>query len=657
MPSSDKAKQDLLHFARVYYTDNDLELQRINNFDTTYKPSEALKWYSSDSFVYRLLNKAIRTENIDLLFACRFFITDLHHQLESLHKPYVERICSYDLDELLVYHGQQMTSDDFNKLKANIGELISINSFLSTSLDRQVALIYAGDKRIHPTMESVLFKIKININENSETHQHPFASISEFSRFDDEQEVLFSLSSMFRIESIDEQLDQIWIVNMVFIESTSETEEMIKLSTHLRIDPIQTTTIADLAYLLLLMGDYNRTISFCQTLLKEVSNDYKLIIRCYNIMGQAYINEPESALQSYENALKLQLQYDTTDFDSLATIYNNLGRVHRLLASPTHVIVDYYEKALKMCIAVSDDKQIDWLLMATITNNLVTAQPHADSDLNLEREQFVLDIRLKYLPLSHPLVASTYQVLTEIYSDRHDFEEAVLHSNEVLCITRKYLPNGHSSIAAAYYSAASLYLRKGDYEATQDQKEMSKKSYLKSLELNHQAFDIISSGELSSSINYSLMSALYNDCGAIYIRLARFDEALDCFNTATDTTLRYVPANDDLHGALLNNKGKVLTLTNNMSQGMEYYKLAIDFYKRTNAANSIRVPSIYFNIGEWYEISGTKDLAIAYYKRAIDVGSNYHKSNHVSLLQYMKALNKLQSTMFIESTTEEASWI
>ncbi|CAF0817049.1 unnamed protein product [Adineta steineri] len=206
MPSSDKAKQDLLHFARVYYTDNDLELQRINNFDKTYKPSEASEWYTSDSFVYRLLNKAIRTENIDLLFACRFFITDLHHQLESLHKPYIERICSYDLSELLVYRGQQMTSDDFNKLKANIGELISINSFLSTSLDRQVALMYAGDKTIHPTMESVLFKIKININENSKTHQHPFASISEFSRFEDEQEVLFSLSSMFRIESIDEQL-------------------------------------------------------------------------------------------------------------------------------------------------------------------------------------------------------------------------------------------------------------------------------------------------------------------------------------------------------------------------------------------------------------------------------------------------------------------
>ncbi|CAF0748711.1 unnamed protein product [Adineta steineri] len=432
---------------------------------------------------------------------------------------------------------------------------------------------------------------------------------------------------------------------------------MVKLSAHLRIDPIQTTTIADLAYLLLLMDDYNRTISFCQTLLKEVSDDYKLTIRCYNIMGQAYINEPELALQSYENALTLQLQYDTTDFDSLATIYNNIGRVHRLLASPTHVIVDYYEKALEMCRTVPDDKQINWLLMATIINNLVTAQPYADSDLNLEREQFVLGIRLKYLPLSHPLIAATYQVLAEIHSDRHDFEEAVLHSNEVLCITRKYLPNGHSSIAAAYYSAASLYLRKGDYEATQDQKEMSKKSYLKSLELNHQAFDIISSGELSSSINYSLMSVLYNDCGAIYIRLARFDEALDCFNTATNTTLRYVPANDDLHGASLNNKGKIFTLTNNMSQGMEYYKLAIDFYKRTNAINSIRVPSIYFNIGQWYEISRKNDLAIAYYKRAIDVGSNYHKSSNVSLLQYTKALNKLQSTMFIGSATEEASWL
>src|SRR5205085_5803120 len=118
-----------------------------DDFSQTYDASDALRWYSSDSFTYRLLNKAIRTEDIDLLFACRFFIVDLHRQLESLHKPYMELIHSCDLDEFIVYRGQQMTLEDFAKLKANVGKLISINSFLSASTDRQVALIYAGDKK------------------------------------------------------------------------------------------------------------------------------------------------------------------------------------------------------------------------------------------------------------------------------------------------------------------------------------------------------------------------------------------------------------------------------------------------------------------------------------------------------------------------------
>jgi len=206
MPSSNEAKQDFLQLARTYYTDNDLELRRIDHFGQTYEGSHALKWYSSDSFAYRLLNKAIRTENIDLLFACRFFIVDLHRQLESLHKPYIELIRSDNHDPFTVYHGQQMTSDDFAKLKANVGKLISTNSFISTSIDRQVALIYAGDRITHSTMESVLFQIKINVNETSNTYQHPFADISEFSQFKEEQEVLFALAAMFRVESITQQL-------------------------------------------------------------------------------------------------------------------------------------------------------------------------------------------------------------------------------------------------------------------------------------------------------------------------------------------------------------------------------------------------------------------------------------------------------------------
>lgn len=202
MPPSNEAKEDLLKLARTFYSDNDIELKRIDHFDQTYNASEALKWYSSNSFIYRLLNKAIRSENIDLLFACRFFIIDLHRQLESLHKPYIELIRSYDLDEYTVYRGQLMTSDDFTKLQANVGKLISINSFLSTSVDSNVALMFAGNSAIHSSMESILFQITIDITETLPVYRYPFADISVYSRFEEEKEVLFTLTAMFRIENI-----------------------------------------------------------------------------------------------------------------------------------------------------------------------------------------------------------------------------------------------------------------------------------------------------------------------------------------------------------------------------------------------------------------------------------------------------------------------
>lgn len=339
------------------------------------------------------------------------------------------------------------------------------------------------------------------------------------------------------------------------------------------------------------------------------------------------------------------MQYDPNDFQTLAAIYNNIGFAHRRLESDKQLTIGYYEKALQMCTNVFDKNETDWTLMATILNNLVTAQPHGDLDLALERERVVLDIRLKYLPLSHPLIATTYTTLSEIYLSRGEFEDALIHSNQALRIKLKYLPNSHSSIATAYSTVALLYLYQGDYEAMKDLKQMSEESYNKSLESNYQAFHILLSDGTSSSTNYHLIAFLYNNCGVVYIRLGRLDDALDCFNIITNTVLQHLPDNNDMHGALLKNKGKIFTLQGNMSKGMKYYNLTIKFYDRIGLSNSLRIAQIYFNIGEWYELSGKKELAIEYYERTVQIGAQNHKPNHPFLLQYIKALEKAKSTM------------
>ncbi|UJR18526.1 hypothetical protein I4U23_005432 [Adineta vaga] len=442
---------------------------------------------------------------------------------------------------------------------------------------------------------------------------------------------------------------------MLFVESTTETEEMRELSKHLGTRQNQTTTMADLAYLLFFMGDYSRTISFCQKLLSEVRDSWSLTIRCYSTMGQAYENHPELALQSFENALELQLQYNPSDYNSLATMYNNMGWIHRRLESDVQVVVNYYERALQMCTSVSDKNEMEWCLMATILNNLVTTRPHGQGDLALERERTVLDIRLKYLPLSHPLVAATHIVLAQIYSERGEYEDALIHYEEALRLRHKYLPNGHSSIVSVYHDIGLHNLYKGDHEMNAGYHTASRTSYKKSLKFSSDAFDFLLSSESSISTNYKLICLCINTCGVICARLNRFDEAIKYFGLLINTIKQHLPIDHSLHAAFLRNRGSIFTLHGDMNRGMEYYECAVKFCDQIGLENSAEKAQVYLNIGEWYELSGQRDLAIEYYQHAIQLGTEYLGKGHPLLLWCAKGLKRMNSIAAM--LPEQVSWL
>ncbi|CAF1656136.1 unnamed protein product, partial [Didymodactylos carnosus] len=252
-----------------------------------------------DSFLYRLLNKALRTDNIDIIFKYRFFISDLHQQLYELHENYVKLLKSYEIDEFRVYRGQQIPVEQFEQLQKNIGGMISMNTFLSTTTDRDIALVYTGNGSCRPQMESVLFEIKIDLTQTSTT---PFSNIKEMSYFQSEDEILFSLSTLVLINK--------------------ENKEFKEINGYLIGNRI--TNLVDLGYLLLLMDDYDRSIDYCTMLLRDQSlttNDVDSIVLRYNFIGQAYSSKTnyELALKNYETALELQLKYNPDNLDLLST--------------------------------------------------------------------------------------------------------------------------------------------------------------------------------------------------------------------------------------------------------------------------------------------------------------------------------------------------
>ena len=132
LPHTDESRYEMIEEFRRLYQDNEVALADIDIFEQTYNAHTAIQWYSRDSFIFRIISKALRSSDPEIMFKMRYFLVDLYLQLEGLHKQ-VHMFNASPLKEKL-YRGQLMSKaelDYFNKLP---GDIISINTFLSIVL-------------------------------------------------------------------------------------------------------------------------------------------------------------------------------------------------------------------------------------------------------------------------------------------------------------------------------------------------------------------------------------------------------------------------------------------------------------------------------------------------------------------------------------------
>ena len=196
------AKSDLIEKLSQTSYKIDVNPAQIDEFKREYQSNAAIQWYTRDTFLYRLINQALRCEDIETLFACRLFITDLQKQLSELHEETIRSNNPSNNTKISSYRGQFMSSSTIDQFRENIGSLISTNVFLSTSLAFDIAVMFAGGSESKSTtsLQTVLFCVEIDPKiENT----RPYAQIKHFSNFEEEDEVLFAVGTVFRIEKFD----------------------------------------------------------------------------------------------------------------------------------------------------------------------------------------------------------------------------------------------------------------------------------------------------------------------------------------------------------------------------------------------------------------------------------------------------------------------
>ncbi|CAF4115310.1 unnamed protein product [Rotaria sp. Silwood2] len=442
MKRRDNDREELINLCKQIYDGNKSELRNVEEFQHTYTPETAVWWYTKQSFLYKLLNKALRAQDIDMLVAFRFFIGDLYQQLKELYSS-----TSHLQSITRVYRGQALPTDEFDGIKSIIGQHLSLNSFLSTSLDREVALgfipsIPAANK------QKILFEIDID---SSVKNVKPYANISSYSYFQTEAEVLFMLGSIFKIQSVKKQ-DDVSIINLR-LESEYDAELKL-LSDYMKQNLDETPSLVTLGDLLLRMAEYDKALRCYERVLKELNDQDKNTVqaaRCFtgNGIGRAanFVKKYDLSIKYHKKALMIDLSVPNNDYNVAGT-YNNLANAYKDRRDH-ETALKYFYKSLEINKKINGDDSLEAArLYFNIGNTYRYQQKDDDALLNLQR---ALEIRQKYLPRHHNEIATALTHIGRVYYKKQNYKIALDYLLKADKIYHHSLPSTHPDVGGNYY--------------------------------------------------------------------------------------------------------------------------------------------------------------------------------------------------------------
>ena len=208
--SEEETKTEMIDYCRRIYLDNPKAIIDLDNFEETFIPELSIYWYTKESFLFQMLNKALWTPQPDVLYKLRYFLRHLYYQITSQAEIQREKLSS-----MIVYRGQTMSKEQIEKIKQNVGGFLSFNNFLSTSLEKEVARNFLVGSEF-----GVLFEMHIDPT----IQKFPMVNIELISylhKDQNEQELLFAMGSVFRIIRIEQQKN-LYLVQLTLSDQIDE---------------------------------------------------------------------------------------------------------------------------------------------------------------------------------------------------------------------------------------------------------------------------------------------------------------------------------------------------------------------------------------------------------------------------------------------------
>ncbi|CAF1029076.1 unnamed protein product [Adineta steineri] len=300
--------------------------------------------------------------------------------------------------------------------------------------------------------------MKINPTQSTTT----FASITGISKFQKEEEVLFSMHSVFRIHDIKQMggNNRLYEVNLIL--TADNDPELSRLTDYTRTESFPDNEGWErLGFVLFKMGQFNKAEDIYQVLLDQTKNDEDKT-PIYIRLGMFKMNQGkyEEALTFYEQSIAIKQKTLAPNRLNLAISYNNIGLVHYNMGDYPQALLSL-EKALEIRQISLPSSHPD--LAASYNNIGVVHKNIGNYSKALSSHEKALEIWQQSLSPNHPDLASSYNNIGLVYKNMANYQKALSFHEKALEIKQQSLPPNHPDLAMSFGHMGNVYNKMGQH--------------------------------------------------------------------------------------------------------------------------------------------------------------------------------------------------
>ncbi|CAF4193867.1 unnamed protein product, partial [Rotaria sordida] len=445
-----KAKEEMLRVCRCYYQNNSQMLNLIDKFDKTYHVDKCINWYTKQSFVYELINKALRTEDIEQLYTFRYYIVDLSKKLVEKCK----NIKANNDEILYLYRGTKINREEVEKFKLR-----------TTNEGREVVMKYIEENRREMEYESPKMMVGIllkRIGKYKESLQY-FMNLLENPGEENvayiHNRIGIALRNERKYHHKQREFDQaIVYYRQALSIIENESDNMNRLIAEL---------YGSMGRTYLGKGDCKEALSYQEKALEKrqscLPSYHYLLAFSYVDIAKIFFFQQKyvQALEWNRKALEFRQKYLLPDHVNTAFSLYYVGKMCYKIGKSEEAR-DYYLKSIEMtkkCLPVSQQHTIPKILEDIASTYGYKSETALNYRLEaLKVQQQLTSINYSYLAYIHDNIARTYKSMDKKADSLQFYEQA-------LQIRKENLPTDAFRLFNNFNNLASLYEEMGDVKS------------------------------------------------------------------------------------------------------------------------------------------------------------------------------------------------